>query len=119
MTISSLHRLGLAAWLPGLALVTSCASTGGFPTGWGEITLAPGDTGTCLSTPCRVYFQMPPGEGKYLVTANEVKVGDFPAGKTVMLGGFFETNAIKLPGTQVPPTYVYIYGQGGSSAGIP
>ena len=118
MTISSLHRLGLAAWLPGLALVTSCASTGGFPTGWGEITLAPGDTGTCLSTPCRVYFQMPPGEGKYLVTANEVKVGDFPAGQTVMLGGFFETNAIKLPGTQVPPTYVYIYGQGGSSAGI-
>ena len=118
MKISSLHRLGLAAWLPGLALVTSCASTGGFPTGWGEITLAPGDTGTCLSTPCRVYFQMPPGEGKYLVTANEVKVGDFPAGQTVMLGGFFETNAIKLPGTQVPPTYVYIYGQGGSSAGI-
>ena len=119
MKISSLHRLGLAAWLPGLALVTSCASTGDFPTGWGEITLAPGDTGTCLSTPCRVYFQMPPGEGKYLVTANEVKVGDFPAGQTVMLGGFFETNAIKLPGTQVPPTYVYIYGQGGSSAGIP
>ena len=118
MKISSLHRLGLAAWLPGLALVTSCASTGGFPTGWGEITLAPGDTGTCLSTPCRVYFQMPPGEGKYLVTANEVKVGDFPAGQTVMLGGFFETNAIKLPGTQVPPTYVYISGQGGSSAGI-
>ena len=118
MKISPLHRLGLAAWLPGLALVTSCASTGGFPTGWGEITLAPGDTGTCLSTPCRVYFQMPPGEGKYLVTANEVKVGDFPAGQTVMLGGFFETNAIKLPGTQIPPTYVYIYGQGGSSAGI-
>ena len=118
MKISSLHRFGLVAWLPGLALVTSCASTGGFPTGWGEITLAPGDTGTCLSTPCRVYFQMPPGEGKYLVTANEVKVGDFPAGQTVMLGGFFETNAIKLPGTQVPPTYVYIYGQGGSSAGI-
>ena len=118
MKISSLHRFGLVAWLPGLALVTSCASTGGFPTGWGEITLAPGDTGTCLSTPCRVYFQMPPGEGKYLVTANEVKVGDFPAGQTVMLGGFFETNAIKLPGTQIPPTYVYIYGQGGSSAGI-
>ena len=118
MTISSLHRLGLAAWLPGLALVTSCASTGGFPTGWGEITLTPGDTGTCLSTPCRVYFQMPPGEGQYLVTANEVKVGEFPAGQRVMLGGFFETNVIKLPGTQVPPTYLYVYGQGGASGGM-
>ncbi len=116
---TSLRRcLGLAVFLPGLALILGCAMTGGFPTGWGEITLAPGDTGTCWSTPCRVYFEMPPGAGSYRVTANEVKVGDFPAGQRVLLGSFFETNAIKLPGTQVPPTYIYVYGQGGGSGGM-
>jgi hypothetical protein len=45
-------------------------------------------------------------------------VGDFPAGQRVLLGSFFETNAIKLPGTQVPPTYIYAYGQGGASGGM-
>ena len=48
----------------------------------------------------------------------KVKVGDFRAGQRVLLGSFFETNAIKLPGTQVPPTYIYVYGQGGASGGM-
>ncbi|MEA3274460.1 MAG: hypothetical protein U9Q81_04035 [Pseudomonadota bacterium] len=95
-------------------LLLACATTGRHVTDWGEITLSPGDTGTCQSNPCRVFFQMPPGDGTYRVTANEVTVGDFPAGKTVSLGSFFESNAIKLPGTKVPPTYVYIPGTAGS-----
>lgn len=98
-----------------LPLLVACISTGRQVSDWGEITLAPGDTGTCLSNPCRVFFEMPPGKGNYLVTANQVKVGEFPAGKTVMLGSFFESNAIKLPGTDVPNTYVYVPGSAGSS----
>jgi hypothetical protein len=101
-----------------LSVVTACTSTGRHVTDWGEITLAPGDTGTCMSNPCRVHFQMPPGEGSYTVTANEVKVGDFPAGKKVTLGSFFESNAIKLPGTNVPHTYIYVPGTAGSG-GVP
>jgi len=100
------HLLSICAG----ALLVACSSTGRHITSWGEITLAPGDTGTCQSNPCRVFFEMPPGEGTYTVTANQVKVGDFPAGKTVSLGSFFESNAIKLPGTKVPATYVYIPG---------
>jgi len=94
-------------------LLVACTTSGRHVSDWGEITLAPGDTGTCLSNPCRVFFQMPPGEGKYRVTANEVSLGDFPAGKMVTLGSFFESNAIKLPGTDVPSTYVYIAGSSG------
>jgi len=110
---TSLRRcLGLAVFLPGLALIMGCATTGGFPTGWGEITLAPGDTGTCWSTPCRVYFEMPPGAGSYRVTANEVKVGDFPAGQRVLLGSFFETNAIKLPVPRSRPLISMSMGRG-------
>jgi hypothetical protein len=90
------------------ALSLSCASTGRFVSDWGEIELAPGDTGNCWSNPCRVYLQMPPGKGSYVVTANEVSLGTFPAGQRVSIGSFFESNAIKFPGTSVPPAYIYI-----------
>jgi hypothetical protein len=99
---------GLTAFLCAAALLAGCATSGRHVSDWGEITLAPGDTGTCMSNPCRVYFEMPPGDGTYRVTANEVTVGEFPAGETVSLGSFFESNAIKLPGTNVPHTYIYV-----------
>jgi hypothetical protein len=99
-------------------LLAACTTTGRHVSDWGEITLRPGDTGTCMSNPCRVFFEMPPGEGTYLVTANQVKVGDFPAGEKVTLGSFFESNAIKLPGTDVPHTYIYVPGTAGSG-GVP
>jgi len=109
--LTSRSALVLAA----TSFLISCASTGRHVTDWGEITLSPGDTGTCQSNPCRVFFQMPPGEGTYRVTANEVKVGDFPAGKLVNLGSFYESNAIKLPGTDTPATYIYIPESSGTS----
>lgn len=105
-------RLSMTCLLP---LLIACTSTGRHVSDWGEITLRPGDTGTCLSNPCRVFFEMPPGEGPYLVTANEVKVGELPAGKTVTLGSFFESNAIKFPGMDIPHTYLYIPSSGGES----
>ena len=58
-------------------------------TNWGEITLEPGKSGTCMSSPCKVYFVMPPGKGNYEVLADGVKVGSFPAGQTVTLGSFW------------------------------
>jgi len=118
MNGSSAMILTLACLMGAIALLSGCATTGNFVTDWGEITLSPGDTGSCQSNPCRVFFRMPPGTGSYLVTANEIKVGDFPAGKTVSLGSFFESNAIKLPGTTFPPTYIYIPASSGSSAGL-
>jgi hypothetical protein len=98
-----------------LPLLAACASTGRHVSDWGEITLKPGDTGTCLSTPCRVFFEMPPGKGTYRVTANQVKVGDFPAGRKANLGSFFESNAIRVQGADVPITYVYVPGSSGNS----
>ena len=99
-------RLANLLLLP--SLVLSCASTGRHVSDWGEITLAPGDTGNCWSNPCRVYIEMPSGEGPLVVTANEIGLGSFPAGQKVAIGSFFESNAIKFPGAGVPPAYVYI-----------
>ncbi|MEA3302258.1 MAG: hypothetical protein U9Q75_03180 [Pseudomonadota bacterium] len=56
---------------------------------FGEITLEAGSSGTCLSSPCKVYFVMPPGSGSYVVLANNMEVGSYPAGQTVSLGGYW------------------------------
>jgi hypothetical protein len=101
----------LAATLP---LFVGCVSTGQVVTDWGEITLAPGDTGNCRSNPCRVFFEMPEGEGSYTVTGTGFTIGDYPAGKTAMIGSFFESSAIKVQDAGVPPAYIYVPGTAGS-----
>ena len=94
--------------LASLLALAGCASTGRFVSDWGEITLAPGDTGTCHSNPCRVFFEMPPGDGTYRVFGTGFTIGDYPAGKTVMIGSFLESTAIRVDDAGVPPTYLYV-----------
>jgi hypothetical protein len=102
-------RFARRALLAGTSvLLVACASSGEHVTGVMQLTLKPGETGTCQSSPCQVSLVMPPGTGTYEVTGNEVKIGDFPAGQTVSLGSLFGSNAIKVVGADVPPAYVYI-----------
>ena len=49
-----------------------------------------------------------PGKGSFEVTGNEVKVGTFPAGQTVNLGGYWSSQKFAIVGAGVPPVYVYI-----------
>lgn len=95
----------------GLSVLTACASSGDQVSGVMQVTIKPGDTANCDSSPCQVSFQMPPGSGTYEVTGNEVKIGDFPAGETVSLGSLWSSNAIKVVGANVPTAYVYIPSQ--------
>ncbi|WP_295455845.1 hypothetical protein [uncultured Thiodictyon sp.] len=99
--------LTLAPILTALALA-GCAASPNQPTGVIDITVKPGDTGTCESTPCQVKLVMPPGKGTYEVTGNEVRVGTFPAGQTVALGGYWQSQKFAIVGAGVPPVYVYI-----------
>jgi len=92
------------------AMIAGCANTGNHVSDWGEITLSPGDTGSCTSNPCRVFFNMPPGDGTYKVTGTGFMIGEYPAGQTVMIGSFFESSAIKVNGAGVPPTFIYVPG---------
>lgn len=101
------HTLGLLGLSAGL-LLAGCASTGKQVQGWDEVSLAPGDTGTCISRPCQVYFQMPAGQGTYEVTGNETRLGRYPAGQQVFLGSFWGSLGIQVKGLDVPQTYVYI-----------
>ncbi|MGE5152935.1 MAG: hypothetical protein ACM3ST_02865 [Bdellovibrio bacteriovorus] len=97
-----------AAVLLSATLVIGCASTGKDVTGFDSLTLAPGDTGNCDSSPCQVYLQMPAGTGSYEVTANEVSVGTFPAGQKAFLGSFWQSQAFQIRGMDVPKAYAYI-----------
>jgi hypothetical protein len=101
---ASIGRLLLALPL----LMSACASTGPHVTGWDEVTVAPGVTGTCESNPCRVFFKMPKGSGSYKVTGNGMTYGTYPAGQKVSLGSFFASNTIKVPDAGVPDAYVYV-----------
>lgn len=97
----------LATTVAALAL-GACASSPNDPTGVISITVKPGDTGTCESSPCSVSLVMPPGKGSFQVTGNEVPVGTFPAGQTVSLGGYYTDQKFAIVGAGVPPAYVYV-----------
>jgi hypothetical protein len=98
----------LAAPLLLATLIIGCASSGKDVTGFDSVTLAPGDTGNCNSSPCQVYLKMPAGTGSYEVTANEVSVGTFPAGRTAFLGSFWQSQAFQIRGMDAPKAYAWI-----------
>jgi hypothetical protein len=90
------------------ALIAACGPVRQDPTGAISVTLRPGETGSCVIQPCEVRLVMPSGSGHYQVTANRVKVGAYPAGQTVSVGSFYETQAIRVEKPGVPPAYVYV-----------
>jgi hypothetical protein len=99
---------GIVFLIGAVGLLAGCAAPGTQVQGFDQITLSPGDTGTCTSSPCQVFLRMPAGSGSYEVTANQVKVGTFPAGQTVSLGSFWSSQAIQIQGMNAAKAYAYI-----------
>lgn len=98
-----------------IPLLTACAtdsSKNSSGTNFGVITLEAGESGTCISSPCKVYLVMPPGEGSYDVLADNLKVGSYPAGQTASLGSFWTgfTN-FTIVGSNVGPTRLNVVGR--------
>lgn len=98
----------LTALLATLALAGCGGTPSKDPTGVIDITIKPGDTGDCESTPCQVKLVMPPGKGSFEVTGNEIRIGTYPAGQTVNLGNFWQSQKFTIVGAGVPAAYVYI-----------
>lgn len=97
--------------VPALAPVIGCAPGARlerWPSGAFSVTVQPGETGTCALSPCRVFLVMPPGDGPWRVTGNQVGFGEYPAGQTVNLGNFDEPIALTIEGAGVPRAFVYI-----------
>jgi hypothetical protein len=95
-----------------VASIATAAAGDDSISGFDEITLAPGDTGTCDSSPCTVYLKMPPGTGTYeVMSSSDGRIGEYPAGETVKLGSFWSTQAFRIEGMDVPKAYAYIPNQ--------
>jgi hypothetical protein len=99
----------LLPWLAACASDSSHTSSG---TNFGEITLETGSSGTCVSSPCRVYLAMPPGSGSFDVLAGGLKVGSFPAGETAALGSYWTGFTVfTIVGSDVGPTRLNVVGR--------
>jgi hypothetical protein len=113
MTLLSVPvRLTLCGALAAVvALLSACASTGKTVSGFDQLNLAPGVTGQCDSSPCRVFLQLPPGKGSYVVTGNQITLGTYPAGQNAALGSFWTSQAFEIKGMDAPKAYAYIPSQ--------
>jgi hypothetical protein len=92
-----------------VATIAGCA--GGIqedPSGANAVTVKPGQTANCATSPCDISLVMPAGSGSYEVTGNSVTIGTYPAGETVNLGNYFNSQALEIVGADVPKAYVYI-----------
>jgi hypothetical protein len=103
------QRAAAPALLAAAAVLAGCASTGNNSiTGFDRLTLSPGDTGQCESSPCQVFLKMPAGSGSFEVIGNQVRVGTYPAGQTAFLGSFWSSQAFQIRGMDAPKAYAYI-----------
>jgi len=74
-----------------------------------QVTLCPGASAICASEPCTALFQMPPGEGEYQVTSNNLDRGTFSAGQTVDLGPFWRgAHYIEVQGSDAPAAHFWV-----------
>ncbi len=115
--IASLLALIAIKYLPAavsIGLLAACAGSGqpvvgGVGGNFENVTLRPGESVSCVYSPCRVFFEMPAGTGVYAVTINKQDVGEYPAGKKVLLGSFYSGSyVIRIPETNAPLAYLGI-----------
>jgi hypothetical protein len=81
-------------WVALLMVVSTSRCFAESSNNFGEVTLKLGASGTCDSVPCMVYMVMPPGDGNYVVLANGMKAGEYPAGETVMVGKYWAGSTV-------------------------
>ncbi|MCU0766394.1 MAG: hypothetical protein MUE39_03285 [Gammaproteobacteria bacterium] len=92
-------------------LLTGCAGQSAGGGDFGQVTVGPGDSKTCYSTPCTIYYQMPAGQGTYTVRVNGQVGANVAAGTVGNLGGFYRYDSpirITVDGMAVKDAVVFI-----------
>lgn len=83
----------------------------GWPGNFERAGLKPGVSVTCMTDPCQVMYEMPPGTGSGVVRANNLYVGEYPAGEIVSLGAYYYNQspvAFTIDGSDARPAYLWI-----------
>lgn len=94
-----------------LSALAGCASQPASTSDFNQVTLGPGETRGCVTDPCTILFQMPPGDGTYTVRTNNQVAASAAAGTVANLGGFYHFDSpvrITVDGLAVAEAVVFI-----------
>lgn len=96
----------------GLAVASlACLAENG-PNTFFEVTVRPGSSVVCASSPCTVYFETPANSGTHNILQNgTIKAGVAKGGQRVLLGEYFEHSVVfRVEGTDLPAAYLSVVG---------
>lgn len=96
----------------GLAMFSLGCLANSSPNTFFEVTLQPGSSVVCASSPCTVYFETPAGSGTHNILQNgTVKAGVATGGQRLLLGEYFAHSVVfHVEGTDLPPAYLSVVG---------
>lgn len=96
----------------GLAVLSSGSLASNSQNTFFEVTVRPGSSVLCASSPCTVYFESPAGSGTHNILQNgTVKAGVAIGGQRVSLGEYFTHSVVfHVEGTDLPPAYLSVVG---------
>ncbi len=98
----------LSGFAAGPAKLANTPCTGN---NFNKVTLRPGCSAVCNAQPCEVFFRMPPGRGSYRVFEGGRSIGNYPAGRVVHLGDFWNgIYSFRVEGANVRSTVLHISG---------
>ena len=105
-------RFAAAVGAVGLSVVASGCFATGSPNTFFEVTVRPGSSVVCASSPCTVYFETPAGSGTHNILQNgTVKAGVAIGGKRVSLGEYSAHSVVfHVEGTDLPAAYLSVAG---------
>jgi hypothetical protein len=109
---ASVSRFARSFGAIGLAVISlGCLATSSSNTFF-EVTVRPGSSVVCASSPCTVYFETPAGSGTHNILQNgTVKAGVAIGGQRVLLGQYFAHSVeFHVEGTDLPSASLSVVG---------
>jgi len=96
----------------GLAVLSSGGLAMGSANTFFEVTVRPGSSVTCASSPCTVYFETPAGSGTHnILQTGGVKAGVAIGGQRVLLGEYTDHSVVfHVEGTNLPSADLSVVG---------
>ena len=96
----------------GLALASVGSLANSSPNTFFEVTVRPGASVICASSPCTVYFETPAGSGTHTILQNgTIKAGVAIGGQRVLLGQYFDHAVVfRVEGTDLPEAHLSVVG---------
>ena len=111
-TIAGDRRLSKVLGTIGLAALSSGCLATSSPNTFFEVTVSPGASVVCASSPCTVYFEAPGLSGTHDILQNgTVKAGVATGGQRVLLGEYTDHSVVfRVEGTDLPPAHLSVVG---------